>query len=92
MVRYQWDPDKARLNKSKHGVDFSDAVGVFGDEMALTKEDPDAEGEQRFITLGMDSLGRLLVVVFTCRGEDIIRLIMARKATHKEEKEYAKRI
>ena len=58
----------------------------------MTKEDPDAEGERRFITLGMDSLGRLIVVVFTCRGEAIIRLISARKATRKEEKEYAKRI
>jgi hypothetical protein len=92
MVRYQWDPDKARLNKRNHGVDFADAVGVFRDEMAMTKEDPDAEGERRFITLGLDSLGRLLVVVFTCRGEDTIRLISARKASRKEEEEYAPRI
>lgn len=91
-MRYEWDFDKARLNKRTHGVDFSDAVGVFEDEMALTEEDPDAEGEQRFVTLGMDSLGRLLVVVFTYRGEDKIRLISARKATRKEAKEYAKGI
>jgi hypothetical protein len=58
----------------------------------MTKEDPDAEGERRFITLGLDSLGRLVVVVFTCRGEDKIRLISARKATRKEEKKYAQRI
>jgi hypothetical protein len=92
MVRYQWDPDKDRLNKRNHGVDFADAVGVFRDEMAMTKEDPDAGGERRFITLGLDSLGRLLVAVFTCRGEDTIRLISARKASRKEEKEYAPRI
>lgn len=92
-MRYKWDPDKAQLNKKKHRIDFSDAVvGVFEDEMAMTKEDPDAEGEHRFVTLGMDSLGRLLVVVFTYRGENEIRLISARKATGKEAKQYAKRI
>jgi uncharacterized DUF497 family protein len=91
-VSYQWDTDKAKLNKRKHRVDFSDAVGVFEDKMATTREDPDAEGEQTFVTLGMDSLGRLLVVVFTYRAEEEIRLISARKATVKEAKEYAKRI
>jgi uncharacterized DUF497 family protein len=91
MVRYQWDPDKARLNKRKHGVDFSDAVGVFEDEMAITIEDPDAAGEQRFVTLGMDKLGRIVVVVYTYRRDEI-RLISARKANKGEEKQYAQRI
>jgi uncharacterized DUF497 family protein len=60
---YRWDPDKALSNHVKHGIDFADAVGVFADPYALTKEDPDSEGEQRFIILGMDFLGRMLVVV-----------------------------
>jgi len=91
-VRYQWDAAKAEENKRKHKIDFADVVGVFEDEMAMTREDPDTEGEQRFVTLGMDSLGRLLVVVFTYRAEEEIRLISARKATEKEVKEYAKGI
>jgi uncharacterized DUF497 family protein len=91
-VRYQWDAAKAEENKRKHKIDFANVVGVFEDKMAMTREDPDAEGEQRFVTLGMDSLGRLLVVVFTYRAEEEIRLISARKATMKEAKEYAKGI
>lgn len=51
-MNFQWDPNKARSNRKKHGVEFADAVTVFEDEMALTIEDPDAEGERRFVTLG----------------------------------------
>ncbi|MFI5329555.1 MAG: BrnT family toxin [Desulfobaccales bacterium] len=91
-VEFEWDPAKARENLRVHGVNFAVAAGVFEDGMAMTKEDPDAEGERRFITLGLDSLGRLLVAVFTCRGENLIRLISARKATRKEAKQYAQRI
>jgi len=55
--------------------------------MALTREDMDAEGEQRFVSIGADATGRLLVVVFSCRGEEI-RLISARPATAKERESY----
>lgn len=88
---YEWDPAKARSNQEEHGVDFADAEGVLEDVRAITIEDNDAEGEQRFVTLGMDFLGRLLVVVFTYRG-DAIRIISARKASRREVKEYAKGI
>jgi uncharacterized DUF497 family protein len=88
---YEWDPAKARSNQEEHGVDLADAEGVLEDVRAITIEDNDAEGEQRFVTLGMDFLGRLLVVVFTYRG-DAIRIISARKATRTEVKEYAKGI
>ena len=91
MMVYEWDPDKAKLNQKVHGVDFADVGGVFEDDEAITIEDVNAEEEQRFITLGMDFLGRLLVVIYTYRG-DKIRLISARKATKKESKEYEKRI
>ena len=60
-------PSQARENLRVHGVNFAVAAGVFEDENALTVEDFDAEGEQRFRTLGMDGLGRLLVVVYTYR-------------------------
>ena len=66
----QWDPVKAETNVKKHGVEFSDAVGVFEDPTAITIEDPQAEGEQRFLSMGMDVLGRIIVVAYTYRGDD----------------------
>ena len=70
----------------KHAVYFADAVSVFADDMAITAED-DHSGEERFVTVGMDALGRVLVVVFTWRG-DTICIISARKATKHERKQY----
>ena len=75
-MEFEWDPAKARENIRVHGINFAVAAGVLEDENALTIEDIDAEGEQRFRILGMDGLGRLLVVVYTYRGENI-RLISA---------------
>jgi len=86
LMSYEWDPNKAIVNIEKHGIDFVDAVTVFDDINAVTIDDPDYE-EHRFITIAMDALGRILVVVYTWRG-DIIRLISARKATKKERKQY----
>jgi uncharacterized DUF497 family protein len=85
--RWEWDPDKAKQNRQKHGVDFADAIGVFYDEQAIWAEDEDSEEEQRFRKIGTDFLGRLLVVIYTYRGEKI-RLISARKATKKETGQY----
>ena len=51
-VDYQWDPDKARVNLKKHGVDFADAVGVFEDPLSLTIDDPGSPEEPRWIILG----------------------------------------
>jgi len=70
-MSYQWDPQKAAANWEKHGVDFADAVGVFEDEWALTIKEEYIEDEQRFVTMGMDFLGRVLVVVYTYRGDTI---------------------
>ena len=86
-MKYQWDPNKARSNLQKHGVDFADAVGVFEDEWAFTFEEQEIAGECRFVTLGMDFLGRILVVVATHRGDDL-RLISARPAMPRERKHY----
>jgi uncharacterized DUF497 family protein len=83
---YEWDPNKAKLNQRKHGIAFADAVSVFFDDAAITIEDINPE-EERFATLGMDALGRILVVVYTWR-DDNIRLISARKATEKERKQH----
>jgi len=83
---YQWDANKSATNLKKHRVDFADAVTVFSDDFALTITD-DYPDEERFVTIGMDALGRILVVIYTWRG-DSIRIISARKATHRERKQY----
>ena len=77
---------KARINVRDHGIDFADAVIVFEDDAAITVED-DSSDEERFVTLGADGMGRVLVVAYTYRG-DTIRIISARKATRKERSQY----
>jgi len=86
MPSIEWDKQKARANLKKHGIAFADAVSALEDELALTIED-DQPDERRFITLGRDALGRLLVVVYTYRGETI-RIISARPAAPRERKDY----
>jgi uncharacterized DUF497 family protein len=86
-MEYEWDEHKAASNVVKHGIDFADAVTVLEDDAAVTIAD-DLADEERFITTGMDALGRLLVVVYTWRGEETIRLISARKATRQERQHY----
>jgi uncharacterized DUF497 family protein len=85
-MRYQWDREKAERNYRKHGVRFADAVSVFEDDLALTIEDMDLE-ERRWVTLGQDLFGRLLVLVYVWRGDEI-RLISARVANPKERRQY----
>jgi len=86
-MRFQYDRAKAAENLKNHKVSFADAEGVLEDPLAITIEDPDAEGEKRFVTVGLGSAGELLVVVWTERDEDC-RLISARRATRKERKQY----
>ena len=86
-----WDSEKARENRRKHGVAFPNAESVLFDPHAITREDEHAEDEQRFATVGLDALGRVLVIVYTYRGETV-RLISARKATRNESRVYARRI
>lgn len=82
-VDIEFHPAKAASNLRKHRVSFAHAEQALRDPRAVTIEDPDAVEEQRFITLGLDSLGRLLVVVHAPRG-DRVRLISARKASRGE--------
>jgi uncharacterized DUF497 family protein len=86
-VSYEWDPAKARANFAKHGVRFADAVSVLEDDLALTIRDPSSEDEERWITLGRNILGRIVVVVYTWR-KDNVRLISARPATAREKNQY----
>jgi uncharacterized DUF497 family protein len=88
-VGFEWDEEgKAGINFRKHGVRMPEAIPVFDDPYAITIADEESDpSEQRFITLGMGALGRLLVVVYTWRGEDI-RIISARLAEAHEREEY----
>ena len=87
----EWDPDKARSNRAKHGVSFSDVEPTFYDPFALSMPDPFSASEERFVPIGTDALGRILAVSYAFRGE-AIRVISARPATKSERKEYEKGI
>ena len=87
-MRFEWDRAKARFNLSKHGVSFEEAATMFGDPLSLTISDPGhSEEEDRFVTMGVSSKLRTIVVVHTDRGGHI-RIISARLATTRERKEY----
>jgi uncharacterized DUF497 family protein len=85
-MEVEWDPAKARANLRKHHVRFADAVTALEDARAISVRDEDAD-EERWISIGMDSLGRILVVVHTWRDERV-RLISARTATRGEARQY----
>jgi hypothetical protein len=81
--RFEWDAAKAATNVAKHGVSFEEAASVFSDSLAYSFSDPDSVGEERMLTFGISSSGRLLVVIHTDR-ERAIRIISGRKATRHE--------
>jgi uncharacterized DUF497 family protein len=86
-MQFEYDPQKAKSNRQKHGISFAEAEMVFFDPLTIHELDPDSTTEERFIALGMGNTGSILVVVYTLRGE-IIRLISARRATKQETKIY----
>ena len=90
-MEIKWNPQKAEANFRKHKIRFSDAESVLFDPMTLTIEDQIIDQEQRFLSVGSDVFGRILVIVYAYHGETI-RLISARKATPKERKYYEKGI
>ncbi len=82
--RFEWDPRKAAENLAKHRVSFEEAASVFNDPLAYTFADPDhSVGEERQLTFGVSSAGRLLAVISTER-RDALRIVSARKATRHE--------
>lgn len=88
-MRFDWDARKAQANLRKHRIDFADAATMFQDDCAITVADEDPE-EDRYISIGMDALGRVLVAVYTLRDESI-RIISARRATRRERTEYERK-
>jgi len=89
-MKIAWDPAKAAANEAAHGVTFAEAATVLEDELALTQEDPDAIDEQRFATLGVSGEGNVLVVIYTYRDPDVIRIISAWKANRGQRVRYEK--
>ncbi|MGQ0563139.1 MAG: BrnT family toxin [Gemmatimonadota bacterium] len=83
---FEWDPKKAATDRAKHDVDFADVTGVFYDPRAVTLAD-DYPDEERYATIGIDNLGRIIVVVY-CWRDKSIRIISARKATRVEREIY----
>ena len=87
-MEFEWDPKKAGANVQKYDVTFQEAAAVFGDPLAITFEDPDhSEDENRYITFGLSSQERLLVVSHTERGGRT-RIISARLMDRKERRIY----
>lgn len=87
-MSFEWDPAKAEGNYRKHGVRLAEASVVVYDDYGITIPDSESDpNEQRFVTLGMGAKGRLLVVVYTYRGENI-RIISARSASPSECEQY----
>ena len=88
MFGFEWDPDKAQRNLKKHDVSFREAMTVFRDPLARIIADPlHSTEEERFVIVGASDKNRLLVVVFTERGDNV-RIISARRTTRMERKNY----
>jgi uncharacterized protein len=92
-MQFEWDESKNRANRMKHGVDFGTAARVFTDPNYLLIEDRvDETGEQRWHAIGLAGAEPLLVVVHVYReeehGEEIVRIISARKARESESRRY----
>lgn len=90
---FDWDDAKAAINLQKHGVEFAEAMTVLADPLALTCfDDEHSEDEDRWVTLGLSTKGRLLVVIHTfietVSGSALVRVISARLATRNERAQY----
>ena len=86
-MRYEWDETKRRINLQQHGIDFADIPNLFIGEIVVLEDDRYDYGESRFLAFGLLA-GRLIAVAYTARGEDVIRLISARKANKHETDQY----
>ena len=91
-LRFEWDPEKAAANLTKHGVSFEEALSVFSDPLARIFDDADhSHEEEREIIIGHSAKHRLLLVCFTAR-EIAIRLFSARRATRRERQDYEENV
>lgn len=88
---FEWDPTKAGSNLNKHGIRFSDVEIAFYDQNAISMPDTVIVNEERFVLIGTEATARIVVVIYTYRGNSI-RIISARKATKTERRTYEKGI
>ena len=93
-MKYEWDEEKNKLNQQKHGISFEEAKEVFNDPLQISKLDKRFNYfEERWITVGSTTKHKVLVVAnlfFTDDGEEIIRIVSARKANKQERNSYEK--
>lgn len=88
-IEFEYDPDKAAANARKHRVTFAEAMTAFADPLGGVVDDSEhSVGEARLVLLAQSSRRRLLVIMFTERGPDRVRLISARPATRPERRTY----
>ena len=88
-MEFEWTPRKDSENQEKHGISFEEAATVFDDELQITIPDPDHSiGEFRYLTMGLTTNARLVVVSHTEDEDDLIRVISARDATPQERRNY----
>ena len=96
-MRFEWDPRKAAQNLQKHRVPFEEACTIFADRSILTVHDEEhSESEDRWASMGFSSAGRILVVIHTWpepedEGEELVRIISARRANKREQGVYQRR-
>jgi uncharacterized protein len=89
-LEFEWDPQKAASNFTKHEISFEEAASVFADPLGRIVGDPrHSSQEERYVLLGLSRDQRLVVVMYTDRGH-AIRIISARRATRREKREYEK--
>jgi uncharacterized DUF497 family protein len=86
-MRFEWDDEKNRENGRKHGFDFNDAVEVFSSPMVVAIDDREDYGEDRWVGIGL-ARSVPVVVLFTVRAEETIRIISVRKALSHERTRY----
>ena len=92
-MRFEWDEHKDRSNQRKHGISFATALLVFDDPVHLSVQEREVDGEQRWQTLGCIGGVLIVLVAHTWRedgGDEVIRIISARKATARERRLYEK--
>jgi uncharacterized protein len=92
-IVFEWNKKKAKINFTKHKVDFEEAKTVFYNPLSRIFDDEiHSINEKRELIIGHSSKGRLLIVIFTEKKQNLIRLISARIATNKERKEYEENV
>jgi uncharacterized DUF497 family protein len=88
-VKFEWDDEKAEINRRKHGISFEEAMTVFDDPLARIFDDVwHSVDEYRELIIGHSARRKLLVVCFTERGNGVVRIISSRQATHRERQDY----